>query len=236
MAASVSTVIEQPTSFEFSPEHFEEAKKIIARYPAGRQRSAVMPLLILAQKQSHGWVPRAAMDHIASILGLAPIKVYEVASFYTMYNLAPVGKHHLQVCTTTPCWLRGSDEVMSACEAKLGIKSGETTPDGLFTLQEVECLGACVNAPMVQVTSYGENYRDGYYEDLTPHLTVGLIDGLAAGKPPAFGSLAGRHSSEPATGTTATSQGKVKQVKLETKITSMDDNGAPSVDTPKGAK
>jgi NADH-quinone oxidoreductase E subunit len=197
-----------------------------------------MPLLTLAQQQNDGWIPQAAIEHIASILGLAPIKVQEVASFYTMYNLAPVGKHHLQVCVTTPCWLRGSDEVMKACEGKLGVKAGETTPDGLFTLTEVECLGACVNAPMMQVTSSAP-HRDGFYEDLTPHLTMGLIDALAAGNGAEFSSLAGRKSSEPSTGATTLSHGKIAAVKLDAAITTMEDTGEPTaaalelVNTPK---
>lgn len=213
--------------FEFTKENFAEAKRIIAQYPAGRQRSAVMPLLTLAQQQNNGWIPQAAIEYIASILGLAPIKVQEVASFYTMYNLAPVGKNHLQVCVTTPCWLRGSDEVVKACESRLGVKPGETTPDGLFTLTEVECLGACVNAPMMQVTSSAP-HRDGFYEDLTPHLTMGLIDALAAGNAPEFGSLGGRKSSEPSTGATTLGQGRVAAVKLDTAITTMDDTGEPT--------
>lgn len=221
--------ITQPSMFEFTPENFAEAKKIIARYPAGRQQSAVMPLLTLAQKQNNGWIPRAAMDHIASILGMAPIRVYEVASFYTMYNLEPVGKHHLQVCTTTPCWLRGSDEIIAACESKLGIKTGHTTPDGLFTLVEAECLGACVNAPMMQVTSYAP-YKDGFYEDLTPHLAQYVIDALAADKAPDFSSLAGRKSSEPSTGPTTLQHGKIAAVKLDTAITGMDDTGEPTAE------
>lgn len=219
--------VEQPKSFQFTPENFAKAKEIIARYPAGRQRSAVMPLLTLAQFQHDGWVPQAAIEYIASILGLAPIKVHEVASFYTMYNLAPVGKHHLQVCTTTPCWLRGSDEIVKACESKLGVKAGETTPDGLFTLVEAECLGACVNAPMLQVTSVNPE-RDGYYEDLTPHLAMSLIDALAADMAPEFGSLSGRKSSEPATGATTLQKGKKPKPKFDAKITSPDDTGEPS--------
>ncbi len=137
------------------------AKTIIARYPAGRQQSAVMPLLALAQRQNGGWLPKAAMDYVAGMLGMAPVRVYEVASFYTMYNLDPVGKNVIEVCTTTPCWLRGSDAIVEACEKHLGIGLGETTADGQFTLREAECLGACVNAPMCSI---GEHY----YEDLTP--------------------------------------------------------------------
>jgi NADH-quinone oxidoreductase E subunit len=217
----------QPDKFEFTAENFKRAEEVIARYPAGRQRSAVMPLLEIAQEQHDGWLPRAAMDYVAAVLGLAPMKVYEVASFYTMYNLQPVGKHHLQVCTTTPCWLRGSDDIMKTCETKLGVKSGETTADGLFTLQEVECLGACVNAPMMQVTS-ATPYRDGFYEDLTPHLVDGLIDALAANQTPEFGSLSGRKSSEPATGATTLQKGKKAKPKMDAQITTLDDTGEPS--------
>ncbi len=150
---------EQPASFDFTPENLERAKAHIAKYPAGRQASAVLPLLDLAQRQHGGWLPRAAMDRVAELLGMAPIRVYEVATFYTMLNLRPVGRYLLQACTTTPCWLRGSEQVVSACEEKLGINVGGTTPDGLFTLVEVECLGACVNAPILQV-------NDDFYEDL----------------------------------------------------------------------
>lgn len=219
--------ITQPTKFEFTKENFAKAQEIIARYPAGRQRSAVMPLLTLAQFQHDGWVPKAAIEYIAAILGLPAIKVHEVASFYTMYNLAPIGKHHLQVCTTTPCWLRGSDDIMKACESKLGVKAGHTTPDGLFTLVEAECLGACVNAPMMQVTSVNPE-RDGYYEDLTPHLAMNLIDQLAADMAPDFGSLSGRHSSEPSTGATTLQKGKKTKPKYDTKITTPEDDGAPT--------
>ena len=150
---------EQPESFEFTPENLEQAKAHIAKYPPGRQASAVLPLLWIAQEQHGGWLPRAAMDHVAALLEMAPIRVYEVATFYTMFNLRPVGRYLLQACTTTPCWLRGSDAVVEACERKLGIGVGGTTPDGLFTLVEVECLGACVNAPILQV-------NDDFYEDL----------------------------------------------------------------------
>jgi len=136
------TVVEQPASFEFTPDNLARAKAHIAKYPPGRQASAVLPLLDLAQRQHGGWLPQAAMDRVAEILEMAPIRVYEVATFYTMLNLRPVGRYLLQACTTTPCWLRGSDEVVRACCNKLGIGIGDTTPDGLFTLVEVECLGA----------------------------------------------------------------------------------------------
>ena len=183
---------EQPATFEFAPENLERAKAQIAKYPPGRQASAVLPLLWIAQEQ-HGWLPRAAMDHVAGILGMAPIRVYEVATFYTMFNLRPVGRYLLQACTTTPCWLRGSDDVVRACERKLGIGVGGTTPDSLFTLIEVECLGACVNAPILQV-------NDDFYEDLDGPATEALLDALHDGKPPPPGSMTGRHGSEPITG------------------------------------
>jgi NADH-quinone oxidoreductase E subunit len=186
---------EQPASFEFSPQNWQAAQAYIAKYPEGRQASAVLPLLDLAQRQSGGWLPRAAMDYVARMLGMAPIRVYEVGSFYTMFNLRPVGRWLLQACTTTPCWLRGSDEVVDACTRTLGIGLGGTTADGLFTLVEVECLGACVNAPILQV-------NDDFYEDLDGPATEALLDGLRAGNPPPPGSVIGRHGSEPVTGRT----------------------------------
>lgn len=185
----------QPAQFTFTPEHLKEAKAIIARYPDGRQHSAVMPLLMLAQKQHAGWLPKAAMDYVAAMLAMPPMRVYEVATFYTMYNLRPVGRHHVQVCTTTPCWLRGSEGIMDACHKKMGITSGQTTPDGMFTLSEAECLGACVNAPMMQVTS--ATGEDRYFEDLTPEITEKLLDALEAGQAPQPGPQQGRNSSEP---------------------------------------
>ena len=187
--------LERPESFEFSPENLDLAKAHIAKYPPGRQASAVLALLDLAQRQSGGWLPRAAMDYVAQMLGMAPIRVYEVATFYTMLHLQPVGRYLLQACTTTPCWLRGSDDVVAACEKKLGIAMGETTADGLFTLIEVECLGACVNAPVLQV-------NDDFYEDLDGPATEALLDAFRAGSPPPPGSVIGRRSSEPVTGPT----------------------------------
>lgn len=186
---------QEPKSFAFTPENQERARAIVAKYPAGRQASALMPLLDLAQRQCGGWLPRVAMDVIADMLEVPRIRAYEVATFYTMYNLKPVGRYHVQVCTTTPCWLRGSDEVMDACRKRLGIGIGETTPDGLFTLSEVECLGACVNAPMIQV-------NDDYYEDLDATSTTAVLDALARGEKPKAGSVSGRHTSCPAPGPT----------------------------------
>ncbi|HEX3414316.1 MAG TPA: NADH-quinone oxidoreductase subunit NuoE [Stellaceae bacterium] len=186
---------EQPDKFEFTPKNLERARAHIAKYPPGRQASAVLPLLWIAQEQHGGWLPRAALDHVAKILEMAPIRVYEVATFYTMFNLRPVGRYLLQACTTTPCWLRGSDAVVEACERKLGIGVGGTTPDGLFTLVEVECLGACVNAPILQV-------NDDFYEDLDAPATQALLDALRDGKAPLPGSVIGRQGSEPVSGRT----------------------------------
>ncbi|WP_158045693.1 NADH-quinone oxidoreductase subunit NuoE [Skermanella pratensis] len=192
-----------PQDFAFTAENLERAKHIIAKYPPGKQASAVMPLLDLAQRQNDNWLPRAAMDYVAEMLSMPRIRVYEVATFYTMYNLKPVGKHFVQICTTTPCWLRGSDDVVKACERKLGIELGETTPDGQFTVIEVECLGACVNAPMVQV-------NDDYYEDLDAASTEALLDALKRGERPVPGPVSGRQTSSPAGGPT-TLKGRVPQ-------------------------
>ncbi|MCC6468679.1 MAG: NADH-quinone oxidoreductase subunit NuoE [Alphaproteobacteria bacterium] len=181
--------------FEFTAANLAEAKKIIAKYPPGRQASAVMPLLTIAQKQNDNWLPQAALEYIAGLLGMAPIRVHEVASFYTMYNLAPAGRTQVQVCTTTPCWLRGSDAVVQACEKALGIKCGEVTKDGKFGLKEVECLGACVNAPMMQI-------GDDYYEDLDAASTTKVIEALKSGAKPAPGPQGGRKTSEPQGGPT----------------------------------
>jgi NADH-quinone oxidoreductase E subunit len=188
--AAAGAPVEQPASFAFTPAALEKAKAHIAKYPPGRQASAVLPLLDLAQRQHGNWLPRAAMDVVADMLGMARIRVYEVATFYAMFNLKPVGKHFVQICTTTPCWLRGSDEVVQACERKLGIGIGETTPDRQFTLTEVECLGACVNAPIIQV-------NDDFYEDLDGPATETLIEALRRGEKPKPGSAKGRQTSAP---------------------------------------
>jgi len=187
--------VAQPAHFEFTPENLERAKQFIAKYPPGRQASAVLPLLDLAQRQHDNWLPRAAMDEVARMLGMAPIRVYEVATFYTMFNLRPVGKWFFQICTTTPCWLRGSDAVVAACRRKLGVDVGESTPDGEFTLTEVECLGACVNAPVIQV-------NDDFYEDLDGAATERLIDACRSGGPPPPGPMVDRQLSAPVGGKT----------------------------------
>jgi NADH-quinone oxidoreductase subunit E len=183
------------STFAFTPENLEKAKAHIAKYPTGRQASAVLPLLDLAQRQNGGWLPRSAMDHVAEILEMPPIRVYEVATFYVMFQLRPVGKYLLQACVTTPCMLRGGDDVIHACEKKLGIEMGGTSADGLFTLTEMECLGACVNAPILAV-------NDDFYEDLDGPKTEALLDALRAGKPPRPGSAIGRQGSMPEGGKT----------------------------------
>lgn len=190
VALKTKKSFKQPEHFEFSAENLAKAQKHIAKYPKGRQRSAVLPLLDLAQRQAGGWLPKAAMDHVALLLEMPAIRVYEVASFYTMFNLEPVGKHLVQVCRTTPCWLRGSDTITEACQKKLGITLGETTDDEQFTLVEVECLGGCVNAPLVQI-------NDDYYEDLSPESMESLLDDLRAGRPVTKGSRIGRQCSAP---------------------------------------
>lgn len=201
MSTMVMSHVVQPANFAFTEANLVQAQKIIARYPAGKQASAVMPLLALAQEQHDGWLPRVAMDVVAHMLGMAPVRVYEVASFYTMYNLAPIGRHMLEVCTTTPCWLRGSEGIVKACEKHLGVHVGETTPDGMFTLKEAECLGACVNAPMMQVGK-------AFYEDLTEQNVVALIDAFARGEAPKPGPQSARRSSEPASGLTSLKEKK----------------------------
>jgi NADH-quinone oxidoreductase subunit E len=191
----------QPTSFSFDSDSNAKIEKIIAKYPAGKQASAVLPLLDLAQRQmgrdtGSAWVPRVAMDEIARVLSMPPIRVYEVATFYLMFNTEPVGKYHLQLCTTTPCWLRGSDDVVAACRKATGIKGWkETSEDGLFTMTEVECVGACVNAPILQV-------NDDFYEDMDAERTLALIEALRRGEKPPVGSTIGRKTSAPDGGPT----------------------------------
>ncbi len=181
--------------FAFTAESLEKAKTFIARYPEGRQASAVIELLRIAQAQNGGWLSRAAIEHVAEVLDMPNIRVLEVATFYTMFNLKPVGRYLVQLCRTTPCWLRGGNEVRDACREFLGIEVGETTNDGLFTLVEVECLGACCNAPMMQI-------NDDFYEDLDAAATRRVLEALKEGKTPPPGSQIGRKTSEPVTGPT----------------------------------
>ena len=188
--------------FAWTEANAEKARAIVARYPEGRQRSAVMPLLFLAQYQvaaetnTQGWLPIPVIEFVARELGMPVIRVLEVATFYTMYNIAPVGRFHVQVCGTTPCMLRGSDDILAACYAR-GMKKGHTTPDGLWTLTEVECLGNCASAPMVQI-------NDGNYEDLTPERLDAVLDALARGETPKEGTQEpGRQTVEPLGGPTS---------------------------------
>ena len=182
-------------AFAFTPENRAKADAAIAKYPAGCQASAVLPLLDLAQRQNGGWISQAVMEHVAELLDMASIRVYEVATFYTMLNLEPVGRYHVQLCRTTPCWLRGSDALRDACRDELGVGLGGTTEDGLFTVTEVECLGACVNAPMVQI-------NDHFYEDLHPARMKNILRACKAGDPPTPGPQTGRQTSAPASGPT----------------------------------
>lgn len=179
--------------FEFTPENMAIAQKYIAKYPQGRQASAVLPLLDLAQRQNNNYASDAVIDAVAELLDMARIRVVEVASFYTMINTKPVGKYLLQFCTTTPCWLRNSDEVVEAARSHLGIDYEQTTEDGLFTMREVECLGACVNAPIVQI-------NDDMYEDLTGPQLIEVLDALKAGETPPHGPQIDRQTSAPVGG------------------------------------
>jgi NADH-quinone oxidoreductase E subunit len=199
---------EQPTKFLFNSENIKAIDGILLKYPESWKASAVMPLLDLAQRQSDGWLPRVAMDCVADMLSMPRIRVYEVATFYTMYNLNPIGKYHVQVCTNLPCWLRGSDEVVDSCKKKLGIGFSETSEDGLFTLTEVECLGACVNAPMMQI-------NDDFYEDLDSNSTETILTVLSTGRKVKTGSQIGRFTCEPIDGLTVlTHQIKARDIKL----------------------
>jgi NADH-quinone oxidoreductase subunit E len=186
---------QQPTDFEFTPENQAWAEREIAKYPPSRQASAVLALLWRAQKQNGYWLPRVAIEKVAVMLDMPNIRVLEVATFYTMFNLEPVGRYYVQVCGTTPCMLSGSDDIKGVCRKRIGEQS-HVTSDGAFSWIEVECLGACCNAPMVQI-------NDDYYEDLTPESFESLLDDLAIGRPVKTGSQIGRVSSEPVGGLTS---------------------------------
>ena len=181
---------EQPKSFEFNLENISSAKKIVSQYPNGKQQSAVMALLYIAQKQNDNWIPLAAMKYIAKFLEMPYIKVYEVATFYSMYNLTPVGKHYIQVCTTTPCMIRGAYKLIEACKEKISKNEKELSKNKNCTWIEVECLGACVNAPMMQI-------NEDYYEDLDKEKTLKILDDILTGKTPKPGSYRGRLNTEP---------------------------------------
>jgi NADH-quinone oxidoreductase subunit E len=184
----------QPKEFGFTADNLAWAKDQMAKYPDGRQQSAVIPLLWRAQEQAGGWLPQKAIEHVAEIIGMARIRVLEVATFYTMFNLEPVGKFHVQLCTTTPCMLRGSDELRKICHSRIG-EQHHVTADGKFSWLEVECLGACVNSPMAQI-----NYD--YYEDLTPESFEKILDEMAAGRTPKPGPQVDRQLSAPIGGAT----------------------------------
>jgi NADH-quinone oxidoreductase E subunit len=166
--------------FSFTSENLAKAKEIVARYPAGREASALQPLLDLVQRQAGGWLPRDAIEAVAGFLGVPLARALEVATFYTMFHLKPVGRYHIQLCRTTPCWLAGGEAIAEACRKKLGIAFGEVTSDGLFSLEAVECLGACTAAPVAQI-------NDDMYENLTPEKAVSLLDALARGEKPKNG-------------------------------------------------
>jgi NADH-quinone oxidoreductase subunit E len=191
----------QPKDFAFTPENLDWAKREVTKYPQGRQASAVLSLLWRAQEQAGGWLPEPAIRHVADFLGMPHIRALEIATFYTMFNLAPVGKYLVQLCGTTPCALRGAEEIKKVCRRRIG-EQEEVTADGIFSWREVECLGACVNAPMAQI-----NFD--YYEDLTPENFNKLLDELAAGKNPKPGPQIDRQFSAPVGGpTTLKSVGK----------------------------
>jgi NADH-quinone oxidoreductase E subunit len=200
-APTIASAFEQPAQFAFDAESEAEIVTLVARYPAGKQASAVIPLLYVVQHQmkrqaGSAWVPVKGMDAVAERLGMAPIRVYEVATFYYMFNMKPIGKYHLQVCTTTPCWLRGSDQITETCRHETGIQGwGETSADGLFTMTEVECIGACVNAPILQVD-------DDFYEDMDTERVTALVAALRRGEKPPPGSMIGRQTSAPEGGAT----------------------------------
>ena len=181
---------EQPDNFQFNSENLSNAKKIMENYPKGKQQSAVMALLYIAQRQNNNWIPLVAMKYIAKLLHMPYIKVYEVATFYSMYNLSPVGNYFIQICTTTPCMIRGAYKLVEACQEKISKNEKELSKDKSCSWMEVECLGACVNAPMMQI-------NDDYFEDLDKEKTLKIIDQILNGEKPKPGSYRGRTNSEP---------------------------------------
>ncbi len=181
---------DQPEKFEFTSKNIEVANKIIQNYPEGKQQSAVMALLYIAQKQNNNWIPLTAMKYIAKFLEMPYIKVYEVATFYSMYNLTPVGKYFIQVCTTTPCMIRGAYKLVDVCKRKISNKDNNLSENGICSWIEVECLGACINAPMMQI-------NDDYYEDLDEEKCEKIINQILNGEKPTPGSYRGRKNSEP---------------------------------------
>jgi NADH-quinone oxidoreductase subunit E len=198
-SATSSVVVREFTDFAWTPENAAQAQVILSRYPEAKKASAIMPLLWLAQYQMAAqtgvaWLPVPVIEFVAGQIGMPYIRAYEVATFYTMYNLKPIGRFHVQVCGTTPCQLRGSDDILKACKDK-GLVKGANTADGLFTLTEVECMGVCANAPMVQI-------NDDNYEDLTYDSMTAILEALARGETPKAGSAIGRTASCPESGPT----------------------------------
>ena len=181
---------DQPKEFKFTGENLKKVEEILKRYPDKNKKSAVMPFLYLAQKQNNNWIPLAAMKYIANYLSMPYISVYEVATFYTMYNLSPVGKYFIQVCTTTPCMIRGANKLVEACKEKISENESELSQDKNCSWMEVECLGACVNAPMMQI-------NDDYFEDLDKEKTLKILDQILKGETPKPGSYRGRVNNEP---------------------------------------
>ena len=180
----------QPKEFKFSNENIKKAKEILTKYPDKNKKSAVMPLLYLAQKQNENWIPLAAVKYIANYLAMPYISVYEITTFYSMYNLAPVGKNFIQVCTTTPCLIRGADKIVKLCKEKISPNENEVSKRSNSSWMEVECLGACVSAPMIQI-------NDDYYEDLDKEKTLEIFDKISKGETPKPGSYRGRLNTEP---------------------------------------
>ena len=183
----------QPKEFKFTKANIEKANAIKSIYPSNYPESSIMPLLMIAQNQNNGWVPKKAIEYVASFLKVPEIKVLEIATFYTMYNLSPIGEFHIEICTTTPCMLRGSDSILEVCEKNLGIGVGEKSNDSKFSLNRVECLGACVNAPVVKI-------NDNYYEDLDTETFNLLINNFKQGKKSSVGPQSKRKGSEPLKG------------------------------------
>lgn len=183
-------MIEKPLNFSFNDENLKKANLIIKKYPEGKQKSAILPLFDLAQRQNGGWLSQEAIEYVAKFLDIPFMRAHEVATFYTMFNLKPVGKYHIQVCTTTPCWLRGADDIVKTCKEKLGINLGEVSKDSQFSLIEVECLGACINAPLMQI-------NDDYFEDLNTENVNNLINKMQRNQPLIPGSQINRNDSAP---------------------------------------
>ena len=210
--------LDQPEAFTFTPENLAWAREQFRKYPEGREASAVLPILWRAQEQCGGWLPEPALRYIADLLGMAYIRIYEIATFYTMFNLAPVGRYYVQVCATTPCWLRGAEDIKAACRKLIG-EEGRITEDGLFSWAEVECLGACVNAPMAQINK-------DYYEDLTPESLKHVLAELAAGRRPKPGPQDGRHASEPFGGLTTLTEFRLEP---ETEPPTQEEDAEPAL-------